>query len=60
MVRPGGYYAIDNLATSYLSAYGGALLGAPNTAAALARDLFDDVNVGCRPIAAVHAYLAWF
>jgi 8-demethyl-8-alpha-L-rhamnosyltetracenomycin-C 2'-O-methyltransferase len=56
MVKPGGYYAIEDLETSYLKAYGGGPPGAPNTAAALAKRLLDDVNVGTRPIAAMHAY----
>lgn len=55
-VRPGGYYAIEDLETSYLASYGGGPPGAPNTATALAKELLDDVNVGPRPIAAVHAY----
>jgi hypothetical protein len=55
-VRPGGYYGIEDLETSYLPDYGGGPPGAPNTAAALAKQLLDDVNIGPRPIAAVHAY----
>jgi cephalosporin hydroxylase len=55
-VTPGGYYAIEDLETSYLPAYGGGPPGAANTAAALAKELIDDVNVGPQPIAAVHAY----
>jgi hypothetical protein len=55
-VRAGGYYAIEDLETSYLPDYGGGLPGTPNTAATLAKGLLDDVNVGPRPIAAVHAY----
>ena len=56
MVKPGGYYAIEDLETSYLPAYGGGPPGAPDTAASLAKALLDDLNVGPRPIAAVHAY----
>jgi hypothetical protein len=55
-VRLGGYYAIEDLETSYLPAYDGGPPGTINTAAALAKSLLDDVNVGPRPIAAVHAY----
>jgi cephalosporin hydroxylase len=55
-VTPGGYYAIEDLETSYLPAYGGGLPGAPGTAAALSKELLDDLNIGSRPIAAVHAY----
>jgi hypothetical protein len=36
--------------------YGGGPPGAADTAAALVKELLDDVNVGPRPIAAVHAY----
>ena len=56
-LRPGGFYAIEDLETSYLPAYGGGSPGTPETAAALAKELLDDLNVGSRPIAAVHAYL---
>lgn len=55
-LRPGGYYAIEDLETAYLPAYGGGPPGAADTAAALAKAFLDDVNVGPRPIAAVHAY----
>ena len=55
-LAPGGYYAIEDLETSYLPAYGGGLPGVPDTAAALAKDLLDDLNLGSRPIAALHAY----
>lgn len=56
LVRLGGYYAIEDLETSYLPAYDGGPPGTSDTAAALAKSLLDDVNVGPRPIAAVHAY----
>lgn len=56
MLKPGGYYAIEDLETAYQEAYGGGRRGAPATAAALSKELLDDVNVGPRPIAAVHAY----
>lgn len=55
-LRPGGYYAIEDLETSYLTAYGGGPPGHPGTAAALAKELLDDVNGGRRPVAAIHAY----
>jgi hypothetical protein len=55
-VKPGGYYAIEDLETAYQPAYGGGSPGTPDTAAALTKALIDDVNVGPRPVAAVHAY----
>jgi len=56
MVKPGGYYVIEDLETSYLPTYGGGPPGTPDTAAALTKKLLDDVNVGPLPIAAIHAY----
>lgn len=56
MVRSGGYYAIEDLESAYLPAYGGGPPGTPDTAASLTKALLDDVNVGPRPIAAIHAY----
>lgn len=55
-VKPGGYYAIEDLETAYQPAYGGGDRGAPDTAAALTKGLIDDVNLGPRAVAAVHAY----
>jgi hypothetical protein len=55
-VTPGGYYAIEDVETAYQPAYGGGPAGAPDTATALTKALIDDVNVGPRPVAAVHAY----
>lgn len=56
LVRPGGYYAIEDLETSYLPEYGGGPPGTPETAVALAKSLLDDVNIGPLPIEAIHAY----
>jgi demethylmacrocin O-methyltransferase len=55
-VAPGGLYVIEDVATAYLPEFGGGPPGAPDTAAALTKSLVDDLNVGPRPIAAVHAY----
>ena len=56
LVKPGGYYAIEDLETAYQQSYGGGPPGAPDTAASLTKTLIDDVNVGPRAVAAVHAY----
>ena len=55
-VRPGGFYAIEDLVFAYLRDYEGGPPGTPGTAVDLAKSLLDDVNVGPRPIAAVYAY----
>jgi demethylmacrocin O-methyltransferase len=41
-VRPGGFYVIEDLATSYHPDWGGGPPGTPGTAAALLKDLIDD------------------
>jgi hypothetical protein len=55
-LEPGGWYVIEDLETQYMPAYGGGPPGASDTAVALTKSLLDDLNVGPRPVAAVHAY----
>jgi hypothetical protein len=56
-VRPGGWYVIEDLETSYIQQpYGGGPAGTPHTGVALTKSLLDDVNVGPRAVASVHAY----
>lgn len=55
-VRPGGFYVIEDLETSYWQNWDGGPPGAPGTGVALVKELVDDTNVGPRPVAAVHAY----
>jgi hypothetical protein len=56
ILAPGGLYAIEDLATSYNPHFGGGPPGTDDTAVALTKGLLDDVNVGPRSVAAVHAY----
>lgn len=55
-LRAGGIYAIEDLHTAYWRGYGGGSPGTAGTGVALAKDLLDDVNIGPRPVAAIHAY----
>ena len=55
-VKPGGFYAIEDLVFAYFRDYGGGPPGTPGTAVDLAKALLDHVNIGPRPIAAVYAY----
>jgi hypothetical protein len=60
-VKPGGFYVIEDLATSYHPGWEGGPPGTPGTAAALVKDLIDDTLVReqdpFRPgIASLHLY----
>jgi hypothetical protein len=55
-IKPGGLYAIEDLVFAYLHDYGGGPPGTLGTGVDLTKSLLDHVNVGPRPIAAVHAY----
>jgi hypothetical protein len=55
-VKPGGFYAIEDLVFAYMRDYGGGPPGTRGTAVDLAKGLVDHVNIGPRPIAAVYAY----
>lgn len=56
-LRPGGLYAIEDLATAYWEGWGGGPPGTPDTAVALLKDLVDELNLGTgRPLASIHAY----
>jgi hypothetical protein len=55
-VRPGGWYVIEDLETSYWEDWEGGPSGTPGTGIDLAKQLLDDVNIGPREVASVHAY----
>jgi hypothetical protein len=55
-LRPGGFYVIEDLESSYLPELGGGPVGAENTALALARSLLDDLHIGPRAVASIHVY----
>ena len=55
-LNPGGVYVIEDLETAYWQEYGGGPPDTPGTAVALVKALLDDLNVGPRPVAAIHAY----
>lgn len=55
-LAPGGLYAIEDLHTAYEAGWGGGPPGTPDTAVSLTKDLVDDLSLGPRPVAAVHAY----
>jgi hypothetical protein len=55
-LRVGGLYVIEDLETAYWPDHGGGPPGTAGTAVALVQSLIDEVNVGPRPVAAVHAY----
>ena len=55
-LTPGGTYAIEDLHTAYWPDFGGGPPGTPNNAVALAKSLLDELNIGPRALAAVHAY----
>jgi demethylmacrocin O-methyltransferase len=55
-VRPAGLYVIEDLETAYWDEWEGGPPGTPGTGADLAKSLLDDVNIGPRPVASVHAY----
>lgn len=62
-LKPGGMYAIEDMATAYNPEYGGGGPGASGTSAELVKQLVDDVNRTswsanghALPVAAVHVY----
>jgi hypothetical protein len=55
-VRPGGLYVIEDLHTAYWEDWEGGPPGKPGTGVDLTKGLLDDVNIGPRPVACVHAY----
>ena len=55
-VRPGGLYVIEDLETAYLEGWEGGPPGTPGTGVDLAKEFLDDVNIGPRPVASLHAY----
>jgi hypothetical protein len=55
-VRPGGLYVLEDLETAYWESYEGGPPGTPGTGVALAKEFLDDVNIGPRPVASLHAY----
>ncbi len=55
-VQPGGWYVIEDLEGAYSPDYGGGPAGTPDTAVALTKSLLDDLNIGPRAVAAIHAY----
>jgi hypothetical protein len=55
-LQPGGYYVIEDMETAYNPSYGGGPPGSPGTSAQLVKGLIDEVNVGSRPVAAIHVY----
>lgn len=55
-VRPGGMYVIEDLATAYWTNWEGGPPGTAGTAIDLTKQLLDDLNVGPRPVASIHAY----
>ena len=44
LVTYGGHYVVEDLETSYLSAYGGGTQGSPGTMIGLIKDLIDGLN----------------
>lgn len=55
-LRPGGWYVIEDLETSYWPDFGGGPRGTPDTGVALIKELLDDLNIGPQRVAAIHAY----
>jgi hypothetical protein len=55
-VKPGGFYVIEDVRTSYWPDWGGGPPGLPGTAVALVKTLVDSVNVGPLAISAIHNY----
>jgi hypothetical protein len=60
-LKPGGIYAIEDLATAYQAEYGGGKPGTPNTSVELVKSLVDDVHRAywedsAPPIAEIHVY----
>ena len=52
LVRPGGHYVVEDLATSYVTATGGGAQGPPGTTIAFMKDLIDGLNSKhCRNLA---------
>jgi len=49
-------YVIEDLETAYWPDWEGGAAGTPGTGVDLAKGLLDDVNIGPRPVASVHAY----
>ena len=60
-LKPGGIYAIEDMATAYQPDYGGGAPGAPDTSVELVKSLVDDVNRAYwdgfgLPVAEIHVY----
>jgi hypothetical protein len=55
-LEPGGFYVIEDVEYSYVPKYGGGPVGTDNTAVALAKSLLDDLHMGPRAVASIHAY----
>ena len=52
LVTSGGHYVVEDLATSYMAAYGGGAQGSPGTTIGLIKDLVDGLNARhCKTLA---------